>query len=333
MHIAIRADGGQSIGYGHLMRTSALANQLLDRGVRVTYATTTPENVRDICPTDIEIISLQSRADPKELLGRLGHDVNGVVIDSYLADVGYQCSIRNKVPLLVISDDAQRDVCGDIVVNGNLYAQDLDYDYHGEEPIWCLGPEYLLLRQSIVKHSAKPLKWRATPERALITMGGSDTTNVTPEVLRAFDGYSISVDTIVGPGFTEEQEQEIKRVASTISVRDEVVRNPPNLAERMYRADFAVCTASTTTYELLALGTPIITLPVVNNQRLLAQALEKHDVATVIQTSLSRQTAIARSIGEYIKDDDTRRDRSHKGRNLIDGRGTRRITDVIQSEF
>ena len=45
-----------------------------------------------------------------------------------------------------------------------------------------------------------------------------------------------------------------------------VVRDPPDLPERMFQADFAVTTASTTTYELLALGTPIISIPVADNQ-------------------------------------------------------------------
>lgn len=48
----------------------------------------------------------------------------------------------------------------------------------------------------------------------------------------------------------------------------------------MFQADIAVSTANTT-YELLALGTPFVSVPVVANQESIAGALRERDTASV----------------------------------------------------
>ena len=45
--IIIRADGNSEIGFGHIMRTQALAAQLQKLGAEVIFLTKNPENVRD----------------------------------------------------------------------------------------------------------------------------------------------------------------------------------------------------------------------------------------------------------------------------------------------
>ena len=61
MHLAIRSDGGPDIGYGHLVRTGALAERALEAGDRVTYATRTPGPAREVCPDGVEARAFWSR--------------------------------------------------------------------------------------------------------------------------------------------------------------------------------------------------------------------------------------------------------------------------------
>jgi len=329
MHLTIRADGGPDIGYGHLIRTSALAEELLRRGHQVTYATTTSDHVAEVCPPAIETLQLPSRTDVSSLLDHLDQtDADAALLDSYLADENYQRTVRDSVPLAVVSDDTRHPICADVLVNGNLYAPDLDYETLGNEPVWCLGPDYLLLRSAITQLAAREPPWREEPVRALITMGGSDMKNLTPTALRAFDGLDLRVDAIVGPGFSDEQEQEIQTVAENISADVFITRDPEDLPERMFQADFAVCTASSTVYELLALGTPIVSIPVVDNQEPIATALRERDAATVLERGTD-ETAFRRAVDEYMIDDSLRWGRRERGRNLVDGMGTKRITTVI----
>jgi len=96
----------------------------------------------------------------------------------------------------------------------------------------------------------------------------------------------------------------------------------------MAQADFAVSTSSSTTYELLALGTPIISIPVADNQEPIATALRTRDAATVLNRS-DGHIKFRNSIREYIQDTELRQQRQLIGRELVDGRGTGRVAKYI----
>jgi len=325
MHLAIRADGGPSIGYGHLVRASALAEILVDNNMMVTVATTTPEAASSIFPDPVSIVSLPSREDPAPFCDWLETtEVEGVFTDAYPIDTDYQRAVREHTPLIVFQDDARHAVCADAFINGNLYAAELDYEFISRKPQTYLGPEYALLRNEIRERTTGAPPWREDPERALVTMGGSDVADLTPRALRAFDGFDLRVDAIVGPGVSDEKVQEISEVATEVSAEVCVARDPADLPERMFQADFAVSTASSTTYELLALGTPIVSCPVVDNQNPIAAALLDKDAATVLENN-DGQPAFRQAIKRYIKDASLRHQRRKHGRELVDARGAERV--------
>lgn len=330
MHVVLRVDGGPQIGYGHLVRTHSLAQELSYCGHSVTVATTTACSVKDIFSTEVETVCLESRNNPRGFTSWLKSTAVDIVFtDAYPVDTGYQQAIREHVPLIVLQDDARHAVCADLFVNGNLYAADLDYNFVGQTPKTCIGPEYVLLREEIRNKAEMEPPWRPDPERALITMGGSDMQDLTPTIVRAFDNFNLRVDAIVGPGVSEQQEREIHKTARAVSADVRVTRDPDDLPERMFQADFAVSTASSTTYELLALGTPIISIPVAHNQEPIAKILDDRNLATVVDHREGRQ-ALSEAMRSYVIESSTRRRRSKRGRNLVDGRGTRRIyTQII----
>lgn len=329
MHIVVRADGGPEIGYGHLVRSGALAEELLSRGHAITLATSNPKKAETVFPTGVTTTTLPSRGDPEPFVRWLERATPDLVFtDAYPVDTAYQQAVRQCVPLAVLQDDARHAVCADLFVNGNLYASDLNYEFVGEQPKTCLGTEYVILRREIREQAARELPWREQPERAIVTMGGNDPTELTPTVLGAFDGTTITVDAIVGPGFSPDQERAVRTAAANASADFRVVRDPDDLVERMAAADFAVSTASTTTYELLALGTPIVSIPVVDNQRLIASALRDRDIAIVLEPEDDR-AAIAEAIEQYIFDPALRRQIRDRGRFIVDANGVTRLATAL----
>lgn len=325
MHVAIRADGGPDIGYGHLMRSNALAEVLQRRGHELTVATTTPRSAKSVFPETTQFVTLPSRGDPDPFVDWLSTtQPDAVVTDAYPIDTAYQRAIREYFPLAVLQDDARHPVCADLFINGNLYAADLEYTFIGDDPNVCLGPEYVLLRQAVRSRADADPPWRDPPQRAIIMMGGSDIRNLTPTALRAFDGLDVHVDVIVGPGVSEAQENEIRSVATAISPACAVACDPEDLVERMFQADFAVSTASSTTYELLALGTPIISIPVVDNQEPIAEALRRREVANVLNRELSDEV-LRQMILSYYSDPDRRQRHQSAGQQLVDGQGVERV--------
>lgn len=325
MHVALRVDGGPEIGFGHLIRSGALAEELLTCDHTLTVATTTPTTVASTFPDAVEIVELPSRDDPTPFVDWLETETPDVgFIDAYPVDTEYQRAVRSRVPLAVLQDDDRHAVCADLFINGNLYAADLDYQFVGHKPTTCLGTDYVLLRREIRDRAAEQPVWRETPTRAIIIMGGSDTANLTPTVVGAFDAVDLHVDAVVGPGCSEPQYREIRRAATNSSADVSVTRDPDNLVELMRQADIAVSTASTTVYELLALGTPIVSIPVIENQNQIAAALQRRDAATVLQRD-SDEEAFRTAVQNYIENTQLRRNQQKYGRELVDGNVVKRV--------
>jgi UDP-2,4-diacetamido-2,4,6-trideoxy-beta-L-altropyranose hydrolase len=331
MHLVIRADGGPEIGYGHLIRSNALVEEFLGRNQEVSAATTTPQSARSVFPDAVEVVELPSRGDPEPFVDWLDANApDAVFTDSYPVDTEYQRAVRNRAPLAVLQDDDRHAVCADLFINGNLYASDLDYEFVGPKPKTCLGTDYVPLRSDIRDQAADKPPWREQPERALVTMGGSDIANLMPTAVRAFDGFDIHVDAIVGPGFSDAQERSIRAAAEEISADVSVARDPDDLVERMFQADFAVSTSSSTTYELLALGTPIVSVPVADNQAPIAWSLRERDAAHVLEREADTRD-FRDSIETFTSSPEIRRRYRNLGRQLVDGRGVERICAEVLS--
>lgn len=327
MHVAIRADGGPDIGYGHLVRTGALAQRLLDEGHRVTYATRQPETLADVCPAAVDRVSLDPQEDHRAFVEWLETTEPEVVItDSYEVDMTRQGDIADRTSrLAVILDDARYTIRADILINGNVYAPDLDYRWIGREPEWCVGTDFLLLREEIRSLVGEKTPIRGRTKRALISMGGSDIQGTTPAAIRAFDGCDLRVDVIVGPGF--ENRESIEAAASVTDVDVDVLENPPDLPRRMLDADVAVSATGSTVYELLALGTPTIGIPQVENQEPIAAALADLDAIETIDTSTTED--IAAALQMLLPRPDRRRRLRDRGFGLVDGRGVERVYEVV----
>ena len=331
MHVLFRVDGGPDIGYGHLIRSNALAEELINTDHRVSVATTNPSPARSVFPGSIDILELLSREDPEPFITLFDSVTPDVVfMDAYPVNTEYQRTIRDRVSCAVLQDDARHAICADLFVNGNLYADALEYQFAAEKPRVCLGTDYALLRREIRERIPDDPLCRESPKHAIVTMGGSDIAGLTPTVIRAFDSFDLLVDVIVGPGFSTQQERAIRKTAKDCSTNISISRDPDDLVERMVWADFAVSTASSTTYELLALGTPIVSIPVVDNQEPIAKALKDRDAATVLPRGANK-TQFRNAIQQYLRDPELRQTRQRRGMELVDGKGAERVCNEVLS--
>lgn len=326
MRVAIRADGGPQIGIGHLTRSGVLAQKCLEEGHEVTYLTTTTETVADVCPSGIEIRELNNQKSTGDVISWIEtEDIETVVSDCYEVDTKTQKAISSVANCFtVIQVDDRHELCCDILVNGHLFGPEIDYQWHGTEPIWCTGTDYLLLQQKFRVLANQSHKWRVEPEKALITMGGSDVRNITPVAIRAFDDIDIEVDIIIGPGF--DNRNEITEAMCETDCQFDFVEDPGDLPERMVDADFAVSGFGTTVYELIVAGTPFVGIPVVENQRRTARAFESRKLAEVANTEADLQ----RNVHKLYEKTELRQNLLSKYESLIDGNGVERIFDRIR---
>lgn len=337
MNIAIRADGGYSIGMGHIMRCIALAQALRDKGCRVYFIVRPDPAVEAVLKKrlndDAGVISIESHDDLNDELVRLEsilrcHAIDVLVVDHYGADQAYLIEAKKIVDELVSIDDLNLFAFpSDIVINGNIYAPDMEYKSLYGNTKFLLGPRYLLMREEFRNLPKRCAKEKV--ERILVTMGGSDLMGITAKALRALRGIwsDIAVDVVMGVAFNDKDavEIEVSRMSNVNLLYD-----VDDMAELMLKADLAISAAGSTLYELAACGVPTIALVQADNQVAGAEGMAK--AGCIVNLGWGNEVDeddVRDAVKRMINDKRKRQYISSIGQSLIDGYGTYRCAEEI----
>ena len=184
--IVFRADASESIGYGHFIRTLALAD-MLKENFDCSFATVNPtiyqqNEITKVC----SCISLSIDSHFKTFMELLtGEEI--VVLDNYFFDTEYQRHIKEKGCLLVCIDDAHnKHYVADVVINHGLH----DILLFSVEPYTklCLGFKWALLRQPFLEeYDRKEYLFDERLLRVVVCFGGSDFNNFTEKIVSVLD--------------------------------------------------------------------------------------------------------------------------------------------------
>lgn len=327
--IAIRADGNSEIGFGHLMRMNALAHELIKKGAKVIFLSRNPENIEGY-----PVLGLNKQAGDEEdlvseeMLTQI--QAGMLIIDSYV----YRQKQLDRVGQLdlfsVYVDDLNRHPFNtDLVLNGNLYATNLDYRGKAQ---FILGAGYLLMREGFARLPARRLARRV--ENILITFGAADSDNVTPRILQLLDGYEqfrqFEWHVAIGPVFSNAAQ--IETAARNTS--NVVLYHNPDLKKLMDFCDISISAAGSTTYELAACGIPSLLLVTADNQVMLAAEAERQGMAINLgpRQNLDRERLYS-VLDSLINNRELREKMAARGQELIDGRGAERVAAILIDEM
>jgi len=324
MHVAIRADGNTEMGYGHLFRSNTVARALYDSGTTVSYLTETPEPTSSVCIDQAEIIGIDGQ---DELLSTVRELSPGAIfVDLPDAPVELQEPLRDETLLAVFLGSARHTLACDILVNGHLFAEDEEYDWIGEKPTWCLGPDYLPLRQPFPSLASRSKKCSREPKQGITLMGGSDPHNLTPTAMAAFEGLDMDVTVVVGPG--NKNIEAIKRTQDTLNGSYDIQRDPDDLPERMFEANVAISGFGTTAYELMATKTPFVGVTRNDLERETADKMSKYIDVPYLDRS-DADTRLTRAFQALASDYKARMSLQKRFADLVDGKGSKRIAREI----
>jgi UDP-2,4-diacetamido-2,4,6-trideoxy-beta-L-altropyranose hydrolase len=323
MKLAIRADGGPEKGLGHIVRSATVAKEFLKRDHEVYYLTSTPDAVKSWID-EVKVISIDKSKDNEETVKEVEkNSIDAVFVDYFGAKTEFQEAISQTEAKVAVRQNFQHTkVCCDLMVYGDIYAPDFEYEWTGDKPSFLLGPDYLLLREDFQEIAKKEKKWKENPERALIIMGGSDVNNSTPDIMRQLERFKGTIDVIIGPGFSNKVD--IEKTAESLNGEYNLVENPDNLANLMFQADFAITSGGGTAYELLAAKTPFIVIPEVDNQKLRSQSLEERKLAFKSENAGEIEEEL-----DQILDSEKRKELFNNIDGIIDGRGPERVYKAI----
>ncbi|AYD40703.1 UDP-2,4-diacetamido-2,4,6-trideoxy-beta-L-altropyranose hydrolase [Clostridium fermenticellae] len=322
MNIAIRAEGGSKVGMGHIMRTLVLAKELSLKN-KVYYL------CKDTIDNKGGIIKIQENKFKvftfKESILEVLSNVNTelLITDSYDVNERYFIQTKNIVKHTVYIDDINSfDYPVDLLINQNINARGFNY----RQKYKLLGLKYLMIREEFRNLPEKRINEQA--KDIMITMGGSDIVNFTKILLKWIKNLNFSFHVVIGPSF-----QNINYFESIHESNIEFYFNA-NMAEIMKKCDIAVSAAGSSMYELLASGVPSLSVITADNQVDVARKLGNMNISESLlwYNKLSKNVFIDK-LNCLCNNYTLRKEESAVGQKLIDGFGTKRIADFINSNF
>lgn len=267
--IYFRADASAAIGYGHFIRTLALADMLKD-DFDCTFFTCHPTpyqvgEMEKVCP----FVTLQEETHYDDFLSHLQGD-EIVVLDNYFFTADYQRAIKAKGCKLVCVDDMHdKHYVADVVINHALTDQSL-FDVEPYTKL-CLGFDWALLRRPFLNHTKR--ECTKGIRQIAICFGGSDYLNLTESFINSLlANTDVSrIVAIVGDSYSASN--------ITASNRVEIKQNlsAQEVANVFLKSDLAILPTSGVCLEAIACGTPVVAGYFVDNQEDIFKEYSKRD--------------------------------------------------------
>lgn len=253
--IYFRADASYDIGYGHFIRSLALAD-MLKNTFECRFFTQSPSEYQK---KEIEkVCTLVSLPSDESKFSKFLEYLNGneiVVLDNYFFTSEYQKEIKDKGCKLVCIDDMHdKYYYADIVINQCV--EDSTLFRISDKTSLRLGLEWSLLRSPFLE---KPRYTKGN--FILLCMGGTDPFNLTIKILYLLKKIVPAIDVVV----VCEKNKELYYENSNVTVYSEL--SSQQMAFLFERSMFCILTASTLCIEALSRGCIIIAGYCIDNQK------------------------------------------------------------------
>jgi spore coat polysaccharide biosynthesis predicted glycosyltransferase SpsG len=300
MKAAFRIDAGAQIGMGHFVRMSALAEALTEKGCACDFFT------RENEPIDYT-----------------GFDI--VFVDTYLVTDEYISALNELNALVVCYDEnALYKYSCDLLINSNLYANDLKFQFGAKIPQMLLGGKYALLRKEFRERDSILIRKEAT--RVFICFGGTDVRNCTPDVVACLQALP-NIELAVVLGEMTQCDDEVAKVADD---HVSIFKNPDSIAEIMRGCDIAVISAGSIVYESAALGLPALLIVQADNQERIAGYMTSNCLMKCVGNweNLSMRYLFDETIS-LLADYERRYSESGRLRESVDQNGVYNVSNVV----
>ena len=330
LRIVFRTNGGINIGLGHYYRclNLAYAFKQINPQVKIIFIQNKELNSINL---DFKFYNSEYfDLNDLNLINKLNPSV--IIFDSYLASSNYLNHLNKDFFLIILDDnnDIYGEIQTNILINGNIHANDLVYKKKNEDVRLLLGPKYLLLNKEYwnINQRKKPI----LPDlnSILITTGGSDFHNLMVKFVDSLKNTNYKKKIVIGPFYDTKQ---IKTIKNRIDNNYSVIFKPKSLFHAINSSEIIISASGTTIYEILTLNRLPLIYCLAENQKLIANNLEKkgiinlgyfkkikyRDLPEILEHILSNKLKIKKKY-EYIYD-------------LFDGNGALRIANIILKEI
>ena len=261
----LRADASGLIGVGHVMRSLALGEALLDAGFDVVLASVElPAGMREEArKCGISVVDLQCEPfGSADALATLSLNGAVLVVDGYKFEREFFAELENRATNFVVIDDnvETKALAPSVVINQNPHATAEMYAHLSGNPKLLLGFQYALLRREV--REATKLSVVPVAGKVFVAIGGSDFLKLTSPIVDGLKDLDIELCVAVGP--TNSQRKQIENVVLSLP-RARVIHQADYITE-LASSSLAILAAGSSLWEAAALGVPSIGLIVADNQ-------------------------------------------------------------------
>jgi UDP-2,4-diacetamido-2,4,6-trideoxy-beta-L-altropyranose hydrolase len=325
--ICFRADADSSIGYGHVVRSGALASALKEHhGLESLLWTRSPVSFDLAMEQRLVPPTVAAEAEGAWIAGQ-GDTPFVMVLDLWRAPAEQVAGYGSNRPwkLVCFDDESEIGITCDIRVNPSFGGQETQVVPGTGR--YLTGGAHLLLRREFAglpPHDLRPL-----PVELLVCFGGSDALDLSGRLVSAWSlnwpAQVRRVTLVLGPGYSR-AEALVRAVER--NPRWLILRAVPAMAHLMQSADIGLFTASTLLYEAVATGLPALLISVNDGQRKEAEEAARLGVAVNLGRAGDLQLPLlADAVSDLLESDRTRI--SRRGQALVDGLGCLRIADAV----
>ena len=317
MRYVLRADASQSIGAGHVMRSSAIAEELIARGETAIFV----GRISCLPWVEEKIASLgfsHIYKDPSDFISNPESDV--LLLDSYEINIADAFIAFEKWHHIVaIVDGLTPNYRCTLRIHPGL-----DSNWVGDSDIPILaGPKYIPFRTSLSKNIHIPSQEQQKLKIAVVA-GGSDPYGLVHEIAKILVALPDTFEVYLFTNFSADLVSDSRFSHVEIGTQLElVIRN----------VDLVFTTSSTSSLEFIACGLPVGVAWAVDNQEQYYASLGHLGIAAQLG-SFTLQKGWSLNIGkicELIRLPELRAGLVEKARGLIDFNGASRIADAIKA--
>ncbi len=355
MRISFRTDSSNLIGSGHIIRCLKLAKELKSRGHKIIFISRDHEgNLINLIEENFQVykLSLSDKnfyKEDNEYQNWLGEEsdrdmhqtldiikelkIDVLVVDHYGISSDWERGIKKELQKLVVIDDLwTRDHCCDVLINHNYTDRKNIYNSSKyKDTKLLLGPKFAIIDEGYKKLGFQKYFDKNSLENILIYFGNSDLYNLTEIVLKI----------LLKPEFKKLEKNFV--VSSSNRYLDNLLdlakKNKklnvffdlPNLINIMKKSDICIGAGGVTNLERLCVGLPSVVIAVADNQLDSCQSLNNDGFIYFLGEAKDiNPNDIYDNICKIFSSIDDLKNKSLKGKSLVDGNGIKRIVKHIE---
>ncbi|MFA5088670.1 MAG: UDP-2,4-diacetamido-2,4,6-trideoxy-beta-L-altropyranose hydrolase [Candidatus Omnitrophota bacterium] len=338
--IVIRADGYKRLGMGHLYRNLTLARYLRKYYKKEIIFITRNNGIAKKILKDNSFktyllpFNMSRGAETKQLRNILARERPGLIIvdllhdcldPSYMKVMRYAAGVR---VVAFIDTHQRRAVNADIVFNTSPYHEKEDYR-ELRDTAYYFSYDYLILPETYLGFRPKRTIKKEV-SRIMVCMGGSDHNNLSLGVVKAIDKspFDFTCDVVMSSGYFSRME--VNRSLQGARHQVNVHYDTDGLYELLSMADIAITAGGNTQAERMCAGVPGMVISQLRHQEQYSDAIAK--LGAGLHLGFHKEVTakdILAALNHLIRDRELRRRMALKGRELVDGKGLKRIADII----